>query len=92
MQRLLLEHYGHEVLASLDTLARARLLYPSSASALAALTATSAFARLNARLRLVRVDVDEKQPDDIVYVHTVYGPLRCADTGEYLSGDFDNSS
>lgn len=68
-KRLLLEEYGYHLLLSLDTLAEAGLLNPAVSNK------RSNYSVLSKRLGIIKENVDEQNPHDIAYVHSVYGPL-----------------
>jgi len=68
-KRLLLEEYGYELLLSLDTLCDAGLLTPMVSSK------RSNYSVFSKRLGIIKDNVDEQNPHDIAYVHSVYGPL-----------------
>jgi len=67
-RRLILHSYGHSWLGTLDKLTAAGLFGPSTG-------ARPSYAMLRKRLGLVIDNVDELNPTDIAYVHSVYGPL-----------------
>jgi len=67
-RRLVLQSYGYNHLLTLDRLAKAGLLTQSSG-------ARSSYTILRKRLSLILDNVDEQNPSDIAYVHSVYAPL-----------------
>jgi hypothetical protein len=67
-RRLVLQTYGHSWLITLDMLCSAGLLVPN-------LGTRSTYSMLRKRLGLIIDNVDEQNPSDIAYVHSVYGPL-----------------
>ena len=68
-RRLILDHFGHNHLLSLDNLSEAGLLTVSSTNK------RSQYSVLSKRLGIIMDNVDEQNPHDIAYVHSVYGPL-----------------
>ena len=68
-RRLLLESYGYDLLLSLDNLSQAGLFVANTANK------RSNYSVLSKRLGIIVENVDEQDPHDIAYVHTVYGPL-----------------
>ena len=68
-RRLLLESFGYELLLTLDNLSQAGLLVSSATNK------RSQYSVLSKRLGIILENVDEQNPHDIAYVHTVYGPL-----------------
>lgn len=67
-RRLVLQSYGHSWLLTLDLLASAGLLVQSTGT-------RPSYSILRKRLGLIMDNVDEQNPADIAYVHSVYGPL-----------------
>ena len=67
-RRLLLQSYGHSWLLTLDHLASAGLLVQSAST-------RPSYSILRKRLGLIMDSVDEQNPSDIAYVHSVYAPL-----------------
>jgi len=67
-RRLILQSYGHSWLITLDQLANAGLLVSNTGI-------RSSYSILRKRLGLIIDNVDEQNPVDIAYVHSVYGPL-----------------
>ena len=67
-RRLVLQSYGHSWLITLDTLCSAGLLVPNMGT-------RPSYSMLRKRLGLIMDNVDEQNPSDIAYVHSVYGPL-----------------
>jgi len=67
-RRLVLQTYGHSWLITLDQLASAGLLVQSPGT-------RPSYSILRKRLGLIMDNVDEQNPADIAYVHSVYGPL-----------------
>merc|ERR1719167_1190371 len=67
-RRLVLQSYGHSWLITLDQLANAGLLASNTGI-------RSSYSILRKRLGLIIDNVDEQNPVDIAYVHSVYGPL-----------------
>ena len=67
-RRLVLQTYGHSWLITLDQLAAAGLLVQSPGT-------RPSYSILRKRLGLIMDNVDEQNPADIAYVHSVYGPL-----------------
>ena len=67
-RRLLLQSYGHSWLLTLDHLASAGLLVQSAST-------RPSYSILRKRLSLIMDSVDEQNPSDIAYVHSVYAPL-----------------
>jgi len=67
-RRLVLQSYGHSWLLTLDHLADAGLLVQSSGT-------RPSYSILRKRLSLIMDNVDEQNPADIAYVHSVYAPL-----------------
>jgi len=67
-RRLVLQSYGHSWLLTLDHLADAGLLVQSAGT-------RPSYSILRKRLGLIMDNVDEQNPADIAYVHSVYAPL-----------------
>jgi len=67
-RRLILQSYGHSWLITLDMLSNAGLLVQNSGT-------RPSYSMLRKRLGLIMDNVDEQNPTDIAYVHSVYGPL-----------------
>ena len=67
-RRLVLQSYGHSWLITLDMLCSAGLLVPNMGT-------RPSYSMLRKRLGLIMDNVDEQNPADIAYVHSVYGPL-----------------
>ena len=68
-KRLILETYGYNHLLTLDNLAEAGLLVANTAGK------KSPYSVMSKRLGIIMENVDEQNPHDIAYVHSVYGPL-----------------
>jgi len=68
-RRLVMEAYGYGWLATLDRLSEAGLLCSTPSTRRPAFPATAR------RLNLIVDNVDEQNPSDIAYVHSVYAPL-----------------
>lgn len=66
-RRILLQSYGYQHMISLTNLEKLGLLCPQSGA--------RNYAVLRKRLQLTLDDVDEQNPTDIAYVHSVYAPL-----------------
>ncbi len=71
-RRLFLQAYGHPHLASLISLEKAGLLTAQNNSNA---SASNNYAVLRKRLNLTQDDVNELDPTDVTYVHSVYAPL-----------------
>jgi hypothetical protein len=71
-RKVLLQAYGHVHLTSLINLERAGLLCVNNSTSA---TGGSSYAVLRKRLNLTQDDVNELEPNDITYVHSVYAPL-----------------
>ena len=69
-RKLLLQAYGHVHLTSMINLEKSKLLCSNSST-----SASSIYSILRNRLRLTQDDVNEQNPNDITYVHSVYAPL-----------------
>ena len=71
-KRLLLEFYGYDCLLTLHQLSQAKLLSSNSEP----LTSYKRFnfSAIKRKMDLV-MDVDPENPEDIAYVHMIYGPL-----------------
>jgi len=67
-RRLVLQSHGYEHLLTLDMLAKAGLLTLAT-------NARPNYNLLRKRLNLIQDNVDEQNPSDIAYVHSVYAPL-----------------
>jgi len=67
-KRLILQSYGYNHLVTLEMLAKAGLLAPTTNS-------RPNYNLLRKRLNLIQDNVDEQNPSDIAYVHSVYAPL-----------------
>ena len=70
-KRLLLEFYGYDSLLTLHQLDQARLL---SSNAEQSSVKRFNFSAIKRKMDLVK-DVNPEDPDDIAYVHMIYGPL-----------------
>ena len=69
-RRLVLQSYGHVHLSSLVNLEKAGLLFAVNQS-----NSASTYSILRKRLHLTQDDVNEQDPSDIAYVHSVYAPM-----------------
>ena len=69
-RKLILQAYGHKHLTSLINLEKAKLLYHNASP-----SASSPYSILRKRLNLTQDDVDEQDPSDITYVHSVFAPM-----------------
>ena len=67
-RRLVLQTYGHSWLITLDMLASAGMLVMNRGT-------RPSYSMLRKRLGLITDNVDEQNPADIAYVHSIYGPL-----------------
>ena len=67
-RRLVLQTYGHSWLITLDMLASAGMLVMNMGT-------RPSYSMLRKRLGLITDNVDEQNPADIAYVHSVYGSL-----------------
>ena len=68
-RRLILQSYGHVHLSSLVNLEKAGLLFANQSNS------ASTYSILRKRLHLTQDDVNEQDPSDIAYVHSVYAPM-----------------
>lgn len=69
-RKLILQAYGHAHMTSLINLEKSKLLFSNSNA-----SATSNYSVLRKRLNLTQDDVNEQDPTDITYVHSVYAPM-----------------
>ena len=69
-RKLILQSYGQMHLSSLINLEKANLLFTNQNP-----SASSTYSILRKRLNLTQDDVNEQDPSDIAYVHSVYAPL-----------------
>lgn len=83
-RKLILQSYGQMHLSSLINLEKANLLFTNQNP-----SASSTYSILRKRLNLTQDDVNEQDPSDIAYVHSVYAPLsirliqQCAKPGSW---------
>ena len=81
-RKLILQSYGQMYLSSLINLEKANLLFTNQSP-----SASSTYSVLRKRLNLTQDDVNEQDPSDIAYVHSVYAPMsvrlvqQCAKPG-----------
>ena len=68
-RKLILESHGYDLLLTLENLSEAGLLVSTATNR------RSQYSVLSKRLGIILENVDEQNPHDIAYVHTVYGPL-----------------
>ena len=66
-KKLVLQAYGYEHLLTLHNLEKAGFITPHNGQ--------KTFGTLRKRLNLISDIVDEQNPTDIAYVHSVYAPL-----------------
>lgn len=69
-RKLILQAYGHAHLTSLINLEKAGLLFHNNNPG-----ASSPYSILRKRLNLTQDDVNELEPSDITYVHSVFAPM-----------------
>jgi len=69
-RKLILQAYGHVHLTSLINLEKSKLLYHNPSP-----SASSPYSILRKRLNLTQDDVNEQNPTDITYVHSVFAPM-----------------
>ena len=69
-RKLILQAYGHAHLTSLINLEKSKLLYHNPST-----SASSPYSILRKRLNLTQDDVNEQNPTDITYVHSVFAPM-----------------
>ena len=69
-RKLILQAYGHVHLPSLINLEKSKLLYHNPSP-----SASSPYSILRKRLNLTQDDVNEQNPTDITYVHSVFAPM-----------------
>ena len=69
-RKLLLQAYGHVHLTSMINLEKSKLLCSNGST-----SASSIYSILRKRLQLTQDDVNEQNPNDITYVHSVYAPM-----------------
>ena len=67
-KKIILQAYGYEHMLTLQNLEKAGFITPYNGS-------QKTFGTLRKRLNLISDIVDEQNPTDIAYVHSVYAPL-----------------
>ena len=73
-KRLLLECYGYDCLLTLHQLSQAKLLSSNTEPLTSKRHKRFNFSAIKRKMDLV-MDVDPENPEDIAYVHMIYGPL-----------------